>query len=124
MSLILLNLKTPPAPAPEPISVKVAAPEAPTMNCDRAPRPKQNTYEPPQVQFEGARVVGSCLVHPTGHDSAGKARQPEPVPQHGPTNFNLSAVRNRDLGCLSGETKQPLPGVRVVGSSLVIERRR
>jgi hypothetical protein len=123
-SLTLLNLQTPPAPAPEPSSVKVAAPEATTMNCDRPPRPKQNTYEPPQVQFERPKAVGSQLVHPRTYNSAGKASWPEPVPQHGPANFNVSAELNRDLGCLSGETKQPLPGVKVVGSSLVIGPRR
>jgi hypothetical protein len=124
MSLTLLNLQTPPAPTPEPISVKSAAPELPTMNCDRPRMPKPNTYEPPQVHPEGPKVVGASLVHPTHHDSAGKAHWPEAAPEHGPANFNVSAERNRDLGCLSGETQNPGPGVKVVGSSLVIEPKR
>jgi len=124
MSLTLLNLQTPPAPTPEPPTVKSGAPEPPTMNCDRPRMPKQPTPDRPQVNFEKAKAVGSCLVHPTRHDSAGKASWPESAPQHGAANFNLSAQRNRDLGCLSGETQKLLPGMKVVGSSLVIEPKR
>jgi hypothetical protein len=99
MSLTLLNLQTPHAPAPEPTSVSVeAAKQPPTMDCNRPVRPKyQPTYNPPQVRFEGAKVEGAGVVYPSGHDNAGKGIFPDAAPEHGPANFNCSAVRKQDV---------------------------
>jgi hypothetical protein len=99
-SLTLLNLKTPPAPAPEPTSVSLEAPtKPPTMDCNRPVRPKyQPNYPGPrQVRFEGAKVEGAGVVHPRGHDNAGKGIWPDAAPEHGPANFNCSALRKQDL---------------------------
>jgi hypothetical protein len=124
MSLTLLNLQTPPASASELPTVKVEAPtKPPTMDCDHLPRPKQPTCNPPQVRFEGPKVVGSGIVHPIGHDNAGKAIWADPAPEHGPANFNCSAERNLDLGLVGGVAPQEKRlGGKVVGSSLVLGR--
>jgi hypothetical protein len=124
-SLTLLNLQTPPAPAPEPSPVKVEAPtKPPTMECNRPPMPKQPIYNPPQVRFEGPKVVGAGIVHPIGHDNAGKAVWADPAPEHGPANFNCSAERNRDLGLVGGVApREQRIGGKVVGSSLILGRR-
>jgi hypothetical protein len=134
MTLTLLNLQTPPAPRPapvtEPSSVQV---EPPNMNCDRLPRPKQPLPDKPQACLEGPKVVGAGIVHPAGHDNAGKAIWADPTPEHGSANFNFSAERNRNLGLIGGvaseeqrasrSEKEQRIGGKVVGTSLVLGRR-